>query len=110
MTFLSNINFNHPIVFGLVAAVITFIIVKLDVSLENKRLKLKMDTDENYKCPLLKTSLKLPFIIGGLVWAVAVYFKSEFSSSLNAMELMNDGSSSSILPKDLELFTDMDFE
>ena len=109
MTFLSNINFNHPIVFGVVAAIITFIIVKLDVSLENKRLKLKMETEENYKCPLLKTSLKLPFIIGGLVWAVAVYFKSEFSSSLNNMELM-DGSSSSILPKDLELFTDMDFD
>lgn len=109
---LSNINFNHPIVFGILAAIITYVIAHLTTSLENKRIKLKMKTNENYKCPMQKVSLLLPLIIGGLVWASATYFQSSFSNNASNMELegMNGGYSTSILDKDLELFTDMDFE
>ena len=32
---LDNFNLNHPIVFGIIAALITYVIVRLDVNLEN---------------------------------------------------------------------------
>ena len=37
---LSNIDLNHPIVFGIIAALVTYIICYLDVRLENKKLNL----------------------------------------------------------------------
>ena len=107
---LSNINFNHPIVFGIVAAIVTLIIAKIDVNRENNRLKLKMETDPEFKSAMLRTNLLLPFVIGGLVWATAAYFRNSNANPMDKMVLNGGGSSSSILDGELEIFSDMDFE
>lgn len=86
-----NINYNHPIVYGIIAGIITYVISLLDVRLENKKLKLQKDiSDDKCLCPDIKVSLKLPFIIGALVWACATYFKSLFNKQV---EINNETSS-----------------
>lgn len=66
----------NPILFGLIAGVITYIILYIDVNYENKKLKLKTSTSEDGKCmcPSLYITLKVPLMIGALVWATASYF------------------------------------
>ena len=77
--------------YGIIAGIITYIICVLDVRLEKKKIDLQKEVDnEQCLCPEIKVSLKLPFIIGGLVWACATYFKSIFNEQV---AINNDTSS-----------------
>ena len=63
-----------------------------------------MQTENNCNCPLIKVSLKLPLMIGGLVWAAATYFKK---SSSNSIVQLPNNDSSSLIEDGLELFTEV---
>ena len=72
---MESVNIGNPIVFGLIAGVVTYLILYLDVNFENKKLKLG-NQEEKCFCPKLNLSIKVPLIIGAIVWAAANYFES----------------------------------
>ena len=72
---MESVNIGNPIVFGLIAGVVTYLILYLDINYENKRITLKKDEDKCI-CPKLILSFKVPLIIGAIVWAAANYFES----------------------------------
>ena len=98
-----NQNSINPILFGLVAGVITHIILYVDINYENKKFKLKPNTDEDGKCrcPSLYVTLKVPLMIGALVWATASYFDQ---TENNITDVFVNSSSSLF---DQDVFTDM---
>ena len=71
-----NIDTLNPILFGLIAGIITYIILYIDVGYENKKIKLKpsQNSDGKCRCPSLYITMKVPLIIGSLVWSAASYF------------------------------------
>lgn len=93
----------NPILFGLVAGVITYLILYVDVNYENKKLQIKPSTDEDGKCqcPSLYVTLKVPLMIGALVWATASYF----DQTENDVPDVFVNSSSSLFDQDV--FTDL---
>ena len=64
----------NPILFGLVAGVITYLILYVDINNENKKIKPSTNEDGKCLCPSLYVTLKVPLMIGALVWATASYF------------------------------------
>ena len=96
----------NPILFGLIAGVITYVILYVDVNYENKKLNMKTTTSEDGKCscPSFYVTLKVPLIIGALVWATASYFdKKDAETVLGYDEFISN--SSSLFDQDV--FTDM---
>ena len=93
----------NPILFGLVAGVITYVILYVDVNYENKKLRLKPSTDEDRKCkcPSLYVTLKVPLMLGALVWATASYFDQ---TEKDVSEIFVNSSSSLF---DQDVFTDL---
>lgn len=93
----------NPILFGLIAGIITYIILYVDVKYENKKLKMKPSV-ENGKCscPSLYVTIKVPLIIGALVWATASYLDSNDVEPVYD-EFMNNTTSLF----DQDVFTDM---
>lgn len=68
----------NPILFGLAAGVITYLILYVDVNYENKKLSSQPvpENDGKCSCPSFYVTLKVPLIIGALVWACATYFET----------------------------------
>lgn len=97
MDLFKNINYNHPIVFGLIAGLVTYIILLLDSKFENKRIKLKNKLSDDCNCPMLKPSIKLPLIIGALVWATATYFKLIYNKTVVVEKTVLTGTTSPTL-------------
>lgn len=95
---MESINIGNPIVFGLIAGVITYLILYLDINYENKKLNINKQKDGKCYCPKLILSLKVPLIIGAIVWAAANYFESNTTD-----ETFINNSISSF---EQELFTD----
>lgn len=95
---MESINIGNPIVFGLIAGVITYLILYLDINYENKKLNINKQKDGKCYCPKLILSLKVPLIIGAIVWAAANYFESDITD-----ETFINNSISSF---EQELFTD----
>ena len=87
---MESINIGNPIIFGLIAGIVTYLINYLDVNYENK--KININKDEKCICPKLKLSIKLPLIIGSIVWAASNYFEtvtpdeSFINNSISAFE------------------------
>ena len=94
----------NPILFGLIAGVITYVILYVDVNYENKKLKMKPTTSEDGKCscPSFYVTLKIPLILGALVWATASYFDKKDVEPVYEEFMSN---SSSLFDQDV--FTDM---
>ena len=97
---MDSINIGNPIVFGLIAGVITYLILYLDINYENKKINININKQQDGKCycPKLILSLKVPLIIGAIVWAAANYFDSDITDET----FINDYISSF----EQELFTD----
>ena len=76
---MESINIGNPIVFGLIAGVITYLILYLDINYENKKFNINKQQDGKCYCPKLILSLKVPLIIGAIVWAAANYFESNIT-------------------------------
>ena len=70
---MDNANICNPIIFGLIAGIITYLILYIDFNYENKKLNLYSN---KCKCPKFKIKFKLPLIIGTIVWASSNYFSS----------------------------------
>lgn len=102
---MESLNIGNPIIFGLIAGVITYLILYLDTNHENKKSELAKKTDGKCYCPKIILSLKIPLIIGAIVWAAANYFESlkviETKSSITSSFLEN-----AISEFDQDLFTD----
>ncbi len=97
----------NPILFGLIAGVITYVILYVDVNYENKKLRLKPSSTEDGKCmcPSFYVTLKVPLIIGALVWATASYFdKNDVENHVLGYDEFMSNSSSLF---DQDVFTDM---
>tara|TARA_X000000950_G_C13900314_1_gene654614 strand:- start:908 stop:1219 length:312 start_codon:yes stop_codon:yes gene_type:complete len=94
----------NPILFGLIAGVITYIILYVDVNYENKKLKMKSFSLEEGKCtcPIFYVTLKVPLIIGAVVWAAISYLENNQGEQIYD-EFMNN--SSSLFDQDI--FSDM---
>lgn len=94
----------NPILFGLIAGVITYVILYVDVNYENKKLKIKTTSSEDGKCmcPSFYVTLKVPLIIGALVWAASSYFDKKDVEPVYEEFMSN---SSSLFDQDV--FTDM---
>ena len=93
----------NPILFGLIAGVITYIIIYVDVKYENKKLKMKsISNNSKCSCPIFYVTLKVPLIIGALVWASISYLDNNKFDSIND-DFMNN--STSLFDQDI--FSDM---
>lgn len=104
---MENLNIGNPIVFGLIGGVITYLFLYLDINHENKKISLSKKTEGKCYCPKLILSLKVPLIIGIIIWAAANYFES-INKKVVSNELSNLTSflSDSYSEFDQELFTD----
>lgn len=70
-TYLKKIN---PIIFGLIAGLLTFFILFVDTRFENNKFQYKSRYNENKcVCPKLYTTMKVPLIIGTLIWLLCTY-------------------------------------
>ena len=94
---MESVNIGNPIVFGLIAGGVTYLILYLDINFENKKLKIGKDEGKCI-CPKLNLSIKVPLIIGAIVWAAANYFETVPTSEES---FIND----SISSFEQELFT-----
>ena len=94
----------NSILFGLLAGIITYIILYVDVNYENKKLKMKPYQTEEGKCscPCFYVTLKVPLIIGALVWATASYLDNNEGNVIYE-DYMNN--SSTLFDQDI--FSDM---
>jgi hypothetical protein len=98
-----EINKTNPILYGLVAGIITYIILYVDVNFENKRFNFKKSqTDGKCICPKFYVTLKVPIMIGALVWTIISYFY-DFNQEQEVKELLSNTTSLF----DQDLFTDM---
>ena len=61
----------------------------------------------NCTCPDIKVSLKLPLIIGGIVWAAATYFKTLSTPTDMVGGMLNLNESSSIFDPELEMLSEI---
>ena len=97
---LDNLN---PLLFGLMAGIVTYVILYFDVKFENS----KNDNSNNKcSCPTLNANYKLPLIIGGIVWATASYFENmTVHEATNEVTLQYLTDSTSVFDQDI--FTDM---
>ena len=91
----------NPILFGLVAGVITYLILYVDVNYENKKIKPSTNEDGKCQCPSLYVTLKVPLMIGALVWATASYFDK------NETDVSDVFVNSSTSLFDQDVFTDL---
>lgn len=73
---MKSINIGNPIIFGLIAGIVTYLILFLDINYENKKKDLSKQLEGKCYCPKLILSLKIPLIIGAIVWAAANYFEN----------------------------------
>lgn len=98
-----EINKTNPILYGLVAGIITYIILYVDVNFENKRLNFKKsNTDGKCICPKFYVTLKVTIMIGALVWTIISYFYD-----LNQEQEVKELLSNTTTLFDQDLFTDM---
>tara|TARA_B100001248_G_scaffold117146_1_gene87610 strand:- start:1508 stop:1816 length:309 start_codon:yes stop_codon:yes gene_type:complete len=98
-----EINKTNPILYGLVAGIITYIVLYVDVNFENKRLNFKKsNTDGKCICPKFYVTLKVPIMIGALVWTIISYFYD-----LNQEQEVKELLSNTTTLFDQDLFTDM---
>ena len=98
-----EINKTNPILYGLVAGIITYIVLYVDVNFENKRLNFKKsNTDGKCICPKFYVTLKVPIMIGALVWTIISYFYD-----LNQEQEIKEILSNSTSLFDQDLFTDI---
>ena len=93
----------HPILFGLIGGIITFIILHFDTRFENKKFN-NSNQVQNLKCscPKLYTTLKVPLIIGALTWVMATYFEESKDTIVSTSNLEN-----SLSIFDQDMFTDV---
>lgn len=102
-----NMEHINPLLFGLIAGMITYIVLYLDFKFENSKIDLKkINDDGKCKCPSLFVTLKLPLIMGGIVWAIACYFENLKCIDVsidNKLPYLSD--STSVFDQDV--FTDM---
>lgn len=99
-----NFNNLNPVLFGLIAGIVTYIILFIDVKFENNKFKIKSKkVDGKCVCPTLYVTLKVPLIIGAIIWWAATYFES-FTSIAEIEEEFVGGESSPLFEQDL--FTD----
>ena len=97
------INKTNPILYGLIAGIITYVILYIDVNFENKRFNFKKsEVDGKCICPKFYVTLKVPIMIGALVWTIISYFYD-----LNQEQEIKDILSNSTSLFDQDLFTDM---
>ena len=62
-------NITNPLLYGLFGFIITYLIIMVEIKLENKKYNLKNSViNEQCQCPELKLSIKIPLLIGVLVW------------------------------------------
>ena len=98
-----EIKKTNPILYGLVAGIITYIVLYVDVNFENKRLNFKKsNTDGKCICPKFYVTLKVPIMIGALVWTIISYFYD-----LNQEQEVKELLSNTTTLFDQDLFTDM---
>lgn len=83
-----NIN---PILFALLAVVVTYIILYVDFNFENKKLNNKTD-NKKCICPKLNVTYKLPLIIGILVWLV-IYYYDNYNNNFNISDSITNTTS-----------------
>lgn len=98
-----DINKTNPILYGLIAGIITYIILYVDVNFENKRINFKKSqADGKCICPKFYVTLKVPIMIGALVWTIISYFYD-----LNEEQEIKEILSNSTTLFDQDLFTDI---
>lgn len=101
---MGSINIGNPIIFGLIAGIVTYLILFLDINYENKKTDLTKRLEGKCYCPKLILSLKIPLIVGAIVWAAANYFEN---IKVVSEDQINMGSYiESLSDFDQELFTD----
>lgn len=98
------INIGNPIIFGLIAGVVTYLILFLDINYENKKTDLSKRLEGKCYCPKLILSLKIPLIVGAIVWAAANYFENMKVKSVDRENIISYIDSLSEFDQDL--FTD----
>lgn len=101
---MGSINIGNPIIFGLIAGIVTYLILFLDINYENKKTDLTKRLEGKCYCPKLILSLKIPLIVGAIVWAAANYFENIKVVSKDQINMSSFIESLSDF--DQELFTD----
>ena len=104
-----DINNLNPLLFGLIAGIITYIVLYFDYKFENKKYESKnVDSiDGKCSCPSLMVTLKLPLIIGIIVWGTAYYFeKINKCNVIQPISLQYLTDSTSVFDEQ-DVFTDM---
>lgn len=101
---MGSINIGNPIIFGLIAGIVTYLILFLDINYENKKTDLTKRLEGKCYCPKLILSLKIPLIVGAIVWAAANYFENIKVVSEDQINMSSFIESLSDF--DQELFTD----
>ena len=93
----------HPILFGLIGGVITYLILHFDTRFENRKFNNNNQTQSSKcSCPQLYTTLKVPLIIGALTWVMASYFEECKDTIAGTNDLEN-----SLSIFDQDMFTDV---
>ena len=101
---MGSINIGNPIIFGLIAGIVTYLILFLDINYENKKTDLAKKLEGKCYCPKLILSLKIPLILGALVWAAANYFQNLKLVSKDEMKI--NSYVETLSDFDQDLFTD----
>ena len=85
---MESVNIGNPIVFGLIAGIVTYLILYLDLNYENKKINLNKKNNDKCYCPKPVLSLKIPLIIGSIVWAAANYFESIIKDMIEQVNML----------------------
>lgn len=95
---MNNIN-SYPLIFSIIAVIITYIIIYYDTIYEN----IKLDKLNKKKCHKIQFTFKAPLIIGLVVWIGITYYIENYNNNGISNEIL---SSSSLFNLDQEILTD----
>ena len=101
---MKSTSISNPIIFGLIAGIITYLILFLDINYENKKINLSKKIEGKCYCPKLILSLKIPLIVGTIVWTAANYFQNIIIATENKNNI--DSFTDTMSNFEFELFTD----
>lgn len=95
---IEKINISNPIVFAIIAGIITYVIIYFDTQKRKKHIR-QGNTD--------RIPLTLPIVFGAFVWFVGYYFThKKISVNVNVGNMMNDATSN-IGSDEQELITEL---